>query len=239
MQNAEPQLSVRNLHAGYGDLSVLRGVNVEVQQGRTMAVLGPNGAGKTTLMRTIAAALPRSEGEIRLDGVSQADEPGHRWMRRIGWVPEGRMLFSDYTVRDNLYLSARAAGTAGDFDAALSECVELFPIVGERLRTLAGKLSGGQQQMVAIARALVRRPRLMLLDEPSLGLAPMVLESIRNSLVRLQSSGLSILIAEQNVPWLEGLVHEVVVLGQGRDLIRGSADLLHDRETVKRIYIGA
>jgi len=93
--------------------------------------------------------------------------------------------------------------------------------------------------MVAIARALVRRPRLMLLDEPSLGLAPMVLESIRNSLVRLQSSGLSILIAEQNVPWLEGLVHEVVVLGQGRDLIRGSADLLHDREMVKRIYIGA
>lgn len=239
MQSAEPQLSVRNVHAGYGDLSVLRGINVEVQKGRTTAVLGPNGAGKTTLMRTIAAALPCTEGEIRVDGVSQAGEPGHRWMRRIGWVPEGRMLFSDYSVRDNLYISARAAGTAGEFDAALAECIELFPIVGERLRTLAGKLSGGQQQMVAISRALVRRPRLMLLDEPSLGLAPMVLESIRESLARLQATGLSILIAEQNVPWLEGLVDEVIVLEHGRDLVRGSADLLHDRETVKRIYVGA
>lgn len=237
--NVPPAIRVEGLRKRFRTTQALDGVSLDIAAGEFFGLLGPNGAGKTTLMRTIAAALPRSEGEIRLDGVSQADEPGHRWMRRIGWVPEGRMLFSDYTVRDNLYLSARAAGTAGDFDAALSECVELFPIVGERLRTLAGKLSGGQQQMVAIARALVRRPRLMLLDEPSLGLAPMVLESIRNSLVRLQSSGLSILIAEQNVPWLEGLVHEVVVLGQGRDLIRGSADLLHDRETVKRIYIGA
>jgi branched-chain amino acid transport system ATP-binding protein len=239
MSQDQPQLSVRNVHAGYGDLAVLRGINVTVQKGRTTAVLGPNGAGKTTLMRTIAAALPRMAGEIWLDGVSQASEPSHRWMRRIGWVPEGRMLFADYSVRDNLYQSARAAGTLGEFEAALAECVTLFPVIGERLRTLAGTLSGGQQQMVAIARAIVRRPRQLLLDEPSLGLAPKILETIREGIKSLQSTGLSVLIAEQNVPWLEGLVDEVVVLSQGRDVVTGTADLLYDRETVKRIYIGS
>lgn len=239
MLATEPKLSVTELHAGYGDLAVLRGVNVTVQPGSTTAVLGLNGAGKTTLMRTIAAALPCMAGDILLDGVSQAKEPGHRWMRRIGWVPEGRMLFADYTVRDNLYLSARAAGTDGDFDKALAGCIQLFPIVGERLRSQAGRLSGGQQQMVAIARAIVRRPQLLLLDEPSLGLAPKILDSIRGSLQQLQSTGLSILIAEQNLSWLEGLVDEVVVLGQGRDVMRGGAELLQDRDTVKRIYIGA
>ena len=239
MQNSQPQLSVKDLHAGYGDLTVLRGVNVTVSKGRTTAVLGPNGAGKTTLMRTIAAALPRAAGEIWLDGVSQSTEPNHRWMRRIGWVPEGRMLFADYSVRDNLYQSACAAGTQGEFEVALAECVKLFPIVGERLRTLAGTLSGGQQQMVAIARAIVRRPCLLLLDEPSLGLAPKVLNTIRDAIRQLQSSGLSVLIAEQNVPWLEGLVDDVVVMSQGRDVLRGTADLLHDREAVKRIYIGS
>ena len=235
MQSSHPQLSVKDLHAGYGDLTVLRGVSVTVSKGRTTAVLGPNGAGKTTLMRTIAAALPRTAGEIRLDGVSQSATPSYRWMRRIGWVPEGRMLFGDYTVRDNLYQSACAAGTQGEFEAALAECVTLFPIVGERLRTLAGNLSGGQQQMVAIARAIVRRPSLLLLDEPSLGLAPKVLNTIRDAIRQLQSSGLSVLIAEQNVPWLEGLVDEVVVMSQGRDILSGNADLLRDREAVKRI----
>lgn len=239
MPNAQPKLSVKDLHAGYGDLSVLRGVNVSVEEGCITAVLGPNGAGKTTLMRTIAGALPRTAGEIWVDGVPQSLESSHRWMRRVGWVPEGRMLFADYSVRDNLYLSACAAGTQSDFNAALAECIELFPIVGERLRSLAGKLSGGQQQMVAIARALVRRPRLLLLDEPSLGIAPKVLNSIRDSILRLRSTGLSVLIAEQNVPWLEGLVDEVCVLGQGRDIARGSAELMHDRDAIKRIYIGA
>ena len=239
MLNGPLELAIKNLHAGYGDLAVLRGVNVTVPKGRTTAILGPNGAGKTTLMRTIAAALPRSAGEIWLDGVSQATEPSHRWMRRIGWVPEGRMLFTDYTVRDNLYQSACAAGTQGDFEALLEECIELFPIVGERLRTIAGTLSGGQQQMVAIGRAIVRRPRQLLLDEPSLGLAPKILATIAEAIKRLQSSGLSVLIAEQNLPWLDGLVDEVVVLSQGRDVVTGPAELLHDRETLKRIYIGA
>lgn len=238
MPDDQSQLSVRDLHAGYGDLTVLRGLNVTVQKGRTTAVLGPNGAGKTTLMRTIAAALPRTSGEIRVDGVSQASEPAHRWMQRIGWVPEGRALFTDYSVWDNLYQSARAAGTQGDFEAALAESIALFPLIGERLRALAGTLSGGQQQMVAIARAMVRRPRLLLLDEPSLGLAPKILDTIREGVKKLQSSGLSVLIAEQNVPWLEGLVDDVVVLSQGRDVVTGTAELLHDRETVRRIYIG-
>ena len=239
MPIAQPQLSVKDLHAGYGDLTVLRGVNVTVNKGRTTAVLGPNGAGKTTLMRTIAAALPRLSGEIHVDGISQASEPSHRWMQRIGWVPEGRALFTDYTVWDNLYQSARAAGMQGDFEVALAESIALFPLIGERLRTLAGNLSGGQQQMVAIARAMVRRPRLLLLDEPSLGLAPKILNTIREGVKTLQALGLSVLIAEQNVSWLEGLVDDVVVLSQGRDVVTGTAELLRNRETVKRIYIGS
>lgn len=239
MPDGRPQLSVQGVHAGYGDLTVLRGVNVTVGKGRTTAVVGPNGAGKTTLMRTVAAVLPCQAGDIRLDGVSQSSEPGHRWMRRIGWVPEGRMLFAGYTVRDNLYQSARAAGTHGDFEALLADCVAVFPLIGERLRTLAGNLSGGQQQMVAIARAIVRRPSQLLLDEPSLGLAPKILDTIREAIGQLQSRGLSVLIAEQNLPWLDGLVDDVVVLSQGRDVMAGPAELLHDRETVKRIYIGS
>ena len=239
MPNDQPQLSVKGVHAGYGDLAVLRGVNLTVAKGCTTAVLGTNGAGKTTLMRTIAAALPRTAGEVWLEGISQATVPSHRWMQRIGWVPEGRMLFSDYSVRDNLYQSACAAGTQGEFETLLAQSVELFPIVGERLRSLAGNLSGGQQQMVAIARAMVRQPRQLLLDEPSLGLAPKVLDMIRDGIKRLQSSGLSVLIAEQNVPWLEGLVDHVVVLSQGRDVVSGPADLLRDRETVRKIYIGS
>lgn len=239
MLDDAPQLSVKDLHAGYGDLTVLRGLNVTVLKGRTTAVLGPNGAGKTTLMRTIASALPRKSGEIRVNGISQANDSDHHWMQRIGWVPEGRMLFANYSVWDNLYQSARAAGTQDNFEDALAESIALFPLIGERLRTLAGNLSGGQQQMVAIARAMVRRPCLLLLDEPSLGLAPKILDTIREGIKMLQSSGLSVLIAEQNLPWLEGLVDNVVVLSQGRDVVRGGADLLRDRETVKRIYIGS
>ena len=154
-----------------------------------------------------------------------------------GEFSSGFVRYRRLAVAEAQHLAQRRdrAAVADDLETVYNA----FPILRERAHANAGALSGGQQQMLAIGRGLMARPKLMLLDEPSLGLAPMVLESIRNSLVRLQSSGLSILIAEQNVPWLEGLVHEVVVLGQGRDLIRGSADLLHDRETVKRIYIGA
>lgn len=231
-------LRVSGLTAGYDDLMVLDGLDVVVEDGMSTAVLGPNGAGKTTLMRAIAGELPAVEGQIHFLDRDITRTPSHARLKEIGWAPEGRLLFSDFSVRDNLFLSARAAGRAREFRDALEECMDLFPVLKQKLRATAGSLSGGQQQMVAIARAIVRRPRLLLLDEPSMGLAPLVIQDIRNALGRLKEGGLSILLTEQNVPWLEGLVDSVVILLNGRVATQGSSELLDDRDAVRSIYLG-
>lgn len=231
-------LEVSGLHTGYGDLMVLSGLDLTVIPGKTTVLLGPNGAGKTTLMRAIAGTLPIVKGEVRLDGRVLNSVPTHARLREAAWVPEGRLLFSDFTVRDNLFLSARAADAARHFPDALAECIDLFPVLRDKLSSTAGSLSGGQQQMVAIARAIVRRPRLLLLDEPSMGLAPLVLRDIRRALEQLQGSGMSVLVAEQNVPWLEGIVDSVVVLGGGKAVVSGGEEILRDREAVRAVYLG-
>lgn len=237
--DASPALRLEAVQAGYGDLRVLHGIDLVVPQGQVTAVLGPNGAGKTTLIRTIAGQLPARQGVIEFMGEPVQDVPTHARLRNIGWVPEGRMLFGDYSIRDNLLLSARAAGSREDAESAVADCIELFPVLGDRLRMRAGNLSGGQQQMVAIARAIVRRPLLLLLDEPSMGLAPLVLEDIRQALVELKSRGMSVLVTEQNVPWLTDVIDHVVVLNQGTVRLRGHRDLLADRDAMRTIYLGA
>jgi branched-chain amino acid transport system ATP-binding protein len=234
-----PMLEVSGLRAGYGDLMVLHGIDLVLEQGQRLAVLGPNGAGKTTLMRAIAAAIPAVSGAISVAGQEMTKASANARLAQIGWVPEGRLLFGAYSVLDNLEISARVVGAWDRFEESLQESVELFPALKDKLKVPAGSLSGGQQQMVAIARALVRRPSILLLDEPSMGLAPMVLTDIAQALSTLSERGLSIIVAEQNVTWLGDLVEQVVVIGNGRVTARGDGSLLEDREALRRIYLGA
>lgn len=233
--SSQEVLKVENLRAGYGDLMVIHGLNLTVGQGECVALLGPNGAGKSTVMKVIGGALPIASGEVQLKDAQGAKDR----INDIGWVPEGRHLFGDFTVRDNLLLSARAAGQAKLFSESLEQCVDLFPMLGERLKTRAGSLSGGQQQMVAIARALVRRPKILLLDEPSMGLAPLVLESINEVLTKLRKQGMTTLIAEQRVTWLAGLLDRVCFIQHGEIIKTGTRELLSDRELMRNMYLGA
>jgi branched-chain amino acid transport system ATP-binding protein len=231
-------LEVEALSAGYGDLTVLRDVTFQVPADGCLAVLGPNGAGKTTLMKAIAGALPMSNGRIVLDGVDVSGLPPHRRLRQMAWVPEGRMIFPELTVIENIRLSARAAHQLAGFDQALEDSLGLFPALTSRLGDVAGNLSGGQQQMVAMALSLVRRPRILLLDEPTVGLAPRLVGDIRATLERLRAAGLTILIAEQNVSWLHGLVDSVVLLAHGVSRVEAADELLRDRDALRVAYLG-
>ena len=238
---ADSLVRVDRVTKSYGErvlTHVLHGIDLQIRDGERLAVLGPNGAGKTTLMRAISGVIPSVSGRVEIEGEDVTDKGAHDRLERVGWVPEGRLLFSDFTVRDNLMLSARVAGQGAHFDELLAESIDLFPILEEKLPVPAGTLSGGQQQMVAIARALVRRPQLLILDEPSMGLGPLVLEDIREALKRLSAQGLSILITEQNVAWLVGLIDSVAVIGNGQINTRGTAELLEDREALRSIYLG-
>jgi branched-chain amino acid transport system ATP-binding protein len=231
-------LKVEGLATGYGDLTVLREVTFEVPTDGCVAVLGPNGAGKTTLLKALAGVLPMSKGRVVLDGVDVSREPPHKRLRRMAWVPEGRLIFPELTVRENLRLSSRSAGRLSGFAAALEETLELFPALRAKLDDPAGSLSGGQQQMVAMALGLVRQPVILLLDEPTVGLAPKLIGDIRETLDRLRASGLTILIAEQNVSWLHGLVESVVLLGRGVARVESADELLRDREALRLAYLG-
>jgi branched-chain amino acid transport system ATP-binding protein len=231
-------LEVEGLATGYGDLTVLREVTFDVPADGCVAVLGPNGAGKTTLLKALAGALPMSKGRVVLDGVDVSSEPPHKRLHRMAWVPEGRLILPELTVRENLRLSSRSAGRLSGFEAALEEALELFPALRAKLDDPAGSLSGGQQQMVAMALGLVRRPVILLLDEPTVGLAPRLVGDIREALERLRASGLTILITEQNVSWLHGLVDSVVLLARGVARVESADDLLRDREALRRAYLG-
>lgn len=226
-------LEVAGVTGGYGDVIVLRDISFSVSRGECLAILGPNGAGKSTLMKMIGGTLTPKSGHATLLG---ATAPAAR-IQKIGWVPEGRMLFGEFSVIDNLRLSARAAGTLDDFSELLEDCLTLFPALTRMLQMECGRLSGGQQQMVALSRALVRRPALLMLDEPSMGLAPMVVDDIRVAITELRRRGLSILIAEQNVSWLPGFVDRVAFLRHGRIQLEASIEILKDREAIRRLYL--
>lgn len=231
---ASALLRTEGLQAGYGDLRVLRDATLSVMPGQTVAILGPNGAGKTTLMKVIAGTLRPSAGTIEF----AADGRKGSRIDRIGWVPEGRLLFTDFTVYDNLYLSARAAHSLSTFEKSLADVEELFPALTAKLRSKAGDLSGGQQQMVAMGRALVRNPEILLLDEPSMGIAPKLVEEIGVALRSLRQRGLGILIAEQNVSWLANSVDSVAFLSHGRLSELHDKSILNDRQAIRKAYLG-
>jgi len=231
-------LRLDGLEAGYGDLTAVAGVSLEVRAGEAVALIGSNGAGKTTTLRAISGLLPVRAGRIefegaRLDGLGSAQIVA----RGIAHVPEGRQLFPTLTVRDNLELGSRDAERRRRGDA-LELVFTLFPRLRERERQLAGTLSGGEQQMCAIGRGLMARPRLLLLDEPSLGLAPVAVRLIFEILQRVNGGGTTILLVEQNVPRALQLSHRGYVLENGRIVLEGTRESLRASPHVKQAYLG-
>jgi branched-chain amino acid transport system ATP-binding protein len=224
--------------AGYGDLIAISGVSLEVREGEAVALIGSNGAGKTTTLKTISGLLPLRAGRIefegaRLDGLRSADIVA----RGIAHVPEGRQLFPSLSVRDNLELGAHAA-TRARRGETLERVFALFPRLRERERQLAGTLSGGEQQMCAIGRGLMARPRLLLLDEPSLGLAPVMVTLIFETLRNVNDTGTTIMLVEQNVPRALQLSHRGYVLENGRLVLDGTRASLLASPHVKHAYLG-
>ncbi len=219
-----PMLEVRGLRAKYGDVAALRGVDLQVGEGELVAVLGPNGAGKSTLMRAIVGlGGARNSGEVRFRGADLARDAASAAAAGVALVPEGRGIFAPMTVAENLQLGAYLIGGRGaEYDRRLERVLNLFPRLRERLGQVAGSMSGGEQQMLALGRALMADPDLILLDEPSLGLAPRVTAEILDTLGQLNRSGLSVLIVEQKAPLVLKLASRAFILSNG--LITASLD---------------
>jgi branched-chain amino acid transport system ATP-binding protein len=234
-----PLLEVDNLSAGYGEIDVLCGISLAVNSGEIVALVGANGAGKTTTLMCIAGALRSRAGRIAFNGQSISEEPPHRLVARgLCLSPEGRQVFPRLTVLENLEMGAYTRRDRSTVNHDLVHCYELFPILKDRSTQAAGTLSGGEQQMLAIARALLARPQLLLLDEPSLGLAPLVAAKIFEALRRLNWEGVSILLVEQNARMALRLAHRAYVLETGRITVGGPATELAKDERLQAAYLG-
>lgn len=230
-------LQVRDLHAGYGEMEVIHGVSFEVDEGEAVALLGANGAGKTTLLRALSRLIP-SRGEIVFDGHSlQGLAPHEVAARGIAHVPEGRGILASLTVEENLELGG-VSTRQPDWRRRFQTVYELFPILWEKRQHRAGTLSGGQQQMLAIGRAMMASPKLYLLDEPSHGLAPAVVKELVGALRELRRTGAAIVLVEQNVNVALEVVERGFVLENGRIRFSGARDELRTNEMVRRAYLG-
>jgi branched-chain amino acid transport system ATP-binding protein len=232
-------LEVNDLEVWYGAAPALRGVSLTLAAGELLAVVGPNGAGKTTLINALCGIEPARAGRIAFDGDDITRLPGHRFCAAgIAVVPEGRRLFTGMTVRENLELGSVLPAARALRRESLAAALELFPALRERLASPAGELSGGQQQMVAIARALMARPRLLLLDEPSLGLSPLVVADMFDAVRSIHALGVSVLLVEQDVQLAMSLADRAYVLEEGRIVASGEPDELLARPEIQRAYLG-
>jgi branched-chain amino acid transport system ATP-binding protein len=233
-----PMLSVEDLRSGYGRIEALHGVSIDVAAGEIVSLLGANGAGKTTLLRAISGVQPISGGRIRFEGRELDGLPAHRRVALgIAQVPEGRQVFAPLSVEDNLKLGAWTRRDAS-LAAELAMMYELFPLLAARRHASAGMLSGGEQQMLAISRALMAKPRLLLLDEPSMGLAPMLVEQILDTVRRLKQTGLTVLLVEQNARAALAIADRGYVVETGRIVASGRAVELLANERVQAAYLG-
>lgn len=233
-------LKLEGVEVSYGPVAALRGVSLQVLEGQIVAVLGANGAGKTTLLRTISGLLKAAKGQLKFAGYDLRKLAPDRIVRAgIVQVPEGRQLFPDLTVKENLWMgsySRRDQYINEDWERVLN----YFPVLRERLSQTAGTLSGGEQQMLALGRALMARPKLLLLDEPSLGLAPMAVQSLFRFLKEFNSrEGMTILVAEQNAHLSLSIAHSAYVLETGRVALEGRAEELRRNPRVQKLYLGA
>ncbi|MGI8642882.1 MAG: ABC transporter ATP-binding protein [Thermomicrobiales bacterium] len=232
-------LTLRDLEVSYGAIRALRGITLEVDAGELVALVGSNGAGKTTTLRTISGLLRPAAGAIRFHGEDISTVPPHRIVGMgISHVPEGRQIFGTLSVRQNLQLGAVAREDRTGLDEDFRRVFDLFPVLNERLRQAGGTLSGGEQQTLAIGRALMARPRLLLLDEPSLGLAPLLVERIFGAIARLKSEGTTILLVEQNARQALKIADRAYVLETGRIAMAGTAAELAANPDVERAYLG-
>ncbi|MGB8072570.1 MAG: ABC transporter ATP-binding protein [Pseudolabrys sp.] len=232
-------LSLTSVSAGYGSFQALFGVSLEVPQGEAVGVIGPNGAGKTTLMRVISGLIPLREGAVTLDGQPVGDIPAHRMVEQgIAHVPENRRLFARLSVEDNLRIGAYVPQARRRFTEQLAWVYGLFPRLKDRREQAAGTLSGGEQQMCAIGRALMSKPKLLLMDEPSAGLAPLVVAQVFELVQRIRAEGLTVLIVEQNVQQVLDVVDRAYLLEVGSIKLAGSSAEFKENSFIRRSYMG-
>ena len=232
-------LELNAIRVSYGQATALWDVSLSLAQGELLCVVGPNSAGKSTLINTIAGLMRVGAGTLKFDGEDISRLPAHNFCSRgIALVPEGRRLFTEMTVRENLEMGSylRAARLARA--RSIERVVSLFPVLAEKMEQLAGTLSGGQQQMLAIGRALMAKPRLLLLDEPSLGLAPSIVFDMFNAIRQIHSQGISVLLVEQNVGMAMEVAQRAAVLEEGRIVAMGSPDELMAQPILRRAYLG-
>jgi branched-chain amino acid transport system ATP-binding protein len=231
-------LRVESIDVAYGEIRALKGVGLEVGRGEIVTLLGNNGAGKTTTLKTISGLLRPTQGSITLENESLVGVPPHAIVSRgVAHVPEGRRIFNRLTVRENLMMGAYLrsdGGIATDLDRVFA----LFPRLAERIAQVAGTLSGGEQQMLAIGRALMASPRVLLLDEPSMGLAPVLVEQIFDTIIDINRQGMTILLVEQNAAMALSIAHRGYVLETGAIALAGTAAELVDNADVRRAYLG-
>jgi branched-chain amino acid transport system ATP-binding protein len=234
-----PVLSLRDICAGYGSFQALFDVSLDVAAGEAIGVVGSNGAGKSTLMRVISGMLRTSSGELAFDGRSLTRQPAHRILAAgIAHVPENRRLFARLTVEENLRIGSFIPAARQHYAERRDWVFSLFPRLLERRRQLAGTLSGGEQQMVAIGRALMSKPKMLLMDEPSAGLAPLVVEQVFALVRRIREEGFTVLIVEQNVQQVLGVVDRAYLLEVGRIRLSGSAAELMNNALIRQAYMG-
>ncbi len=232
-------LAVENLHVRYGAVAALRGVSLEVTQGEMVGLIGVNGAGKTTTLMTIAGVLKPAQGTIIFEGQSLVGQPPEEIVRKgIALVPEGRRIFPGLSVEENLRLGSAARRDRAAVQRDLEEMCTRFPILGQRLDQQGGTLSGGEQQQLAIARGLMSRPSLLMLDEPSLGLAPLLVTEMFELVAQLRETGVTILLVEQNVERTLEIADRAYLLNTGQVEFGGPAEELHKRVDVVSTYLG-
>ncbi|MDP7500322.1 MAG: ABC transporter ATP-binding protein [SAR324 cluster bacterium] len=232
-------LELNNLTAGYGSFQALFSVNLEVKVGEAIAVIGPNGAGKTTLLRTISGMLPVQSGNLSMEGTSLKDVPPYRIIDLgIAHVPENRRLFPSMSIEDNLRMGAFTPNARPHYEERLDFIFNLFPRLKERRSQIAGTLSGGEQQMCAIGRALMSGPKLLLMDEPSAGLAPVIVNQVFQLVQQIRDQGVTVLIVEQNIEQVLQIVDRAYLMEVGAIKISGKAGELIQSESLRKAYVG-
>lgn len=232
-------LDIQNVESGYGEVQILWGVSLKLEEGRLTCLVGANGSGKTTLMRTTMGLLPVRRGMVAFDGQNVTRLSPHTKARLgLAMVPEGRQLFTDLTVRENLEMGATPPHARPEMTKTLEWVFELFPRLNERINQVAGTLSGGEQQMLAIARGLMAKPRVLMFDEPSLGLSPLLVINLFQIIRKLKQSGMTMLLVEQNVQMALAVSDYAYVMSHGKIEIEGTAKKVREMESVRKAYLG-